>query len=795
MYELNTGYNWEMIRGNGRIDGQGGQVGGQGTEVNDGVSGVPDFSTIINNDHRGCTYKEFLACNLKEYDGKGGAIVYIHWIKKMESVQDMSGCRDNQKVKYTSGLFVGKALTWWNFQIHTRSREAAVSLSWEDFKTLTREKFCLSNEMQKLEIELWNHAMVGAGQAAYTDRFHEFPRLVPHLVTPENKRIKRYVYGLAPQIRGMVATTKSTTIQKVMQIAGTLTDEAIRNRSIKKNPEKRGSGGEPSKDRNGRDDNKRTRTGNAIATTTNHVRRENTGTEPKYTTCNFYHPPEAPCRTCLNCNRPGHLAKDCRVMSRNVNPVNARNPAAAHGACFECGGTDHYKSPCPRLNRAQGPGVSHPNQPLDIVGGQGHGNNNNQACGRAFMLGAEEALQNPNIVTGIEPSDLGFSYKIKIASEQLVEIDKHRWIELFSDYDCKIRYHPSKANVVADALSRKERVKPKRIRSINMTLQSSIKSKIITALKEASDDSAGLQRGLDEMIERRSDGALYYLDRIWVPLKGDVRTMIMDEAHKSKFYVHLGSNKMYYDLRDRIAMDFVTKLLRTSSGHDTIWVIMDRLTKSAYFLPMREDYKMDRFWQIMQEALGTKLDMSTAYHPQTDEVREGQLISPELVQETTEKISQIMDRLKVSPWKGVVHFRKKGTLAPRFVGPFEIIRRIGPVAYRLRLLEELNGVYDTFHVLNLKKCLADPTLQIPLDEIQVDAKLNFMEEPVQILEREFKNLKRSRIAIVKVRWNSKRGPEFTWTKIHVGKANNSVVKISEELVVPTRFFYLINSAR
>nr|GFA95232.1 putative reverse transcriptase domain-containing protein [Tanacetum cinerariifolium] len=107
---------------------------------------------------------------------------------------------------------------------------------------------------------------------------------------------------------------------------------------------------------------------------------------------------------------------------------------------------------------------------------------------------------------------------------------------------------------------------------------------------------------------------------------------------------------------------------------------------------------------------------------------------------------------------------KKGKLAPRFVGPFEIIKKVGPVAYQLDLHEELNGVHDTFHVSNLKKCLADPTLQVPLDEIQVDAKLNFVEEPIEILEREFKKLKRSRITIVKVWWNSKRGPEFTWER-------------------------------
>ena len=174
------------------------------------------------------------------------------------------------------------------------------------------------------------------------------------------------------------------------------------------------------------------------------------------------------------------------------------------------------------------------------------------------------------------------------------------------------------------------------------------------------------------------------------------------------------------------------------------------------------------------------------------EVGEGQLIGPDIVLETTEKISQIKERLKtardrqksyadkrrkplefnvgdhvmlkVSPWKGVVRFGKKGKLAPRFVGPFEITERIGKVAYRLRLPDELSAVHDTFHVSNLKKCLADPTLQVPLDEISVDDKLNFVEEPVEILEREVKKLKRSRIPIVKVRWNSKRGPEFTWER-------------------------------
>ncbi|GJS27100.1 putative reverse transcriptase domain-containing protein [Tanacetum coccineum] len=347
-----------------------------------------------------------------------------------------------------------------------------------------------------------------------------------------------------------------------------------------------------------------------------------------------------------------------------------------------------------------------------------------------------------------------------------------------------------KANVVADALSRKERIKPKRIKAMNMTLQSSIKDMILAAQKEASDESVGLQRGLDELIKCGSDRALYYLDRIWVPWKGDVRTLIINEDHKLLYSIHPEANKMYYDLKDiywwpgmkkdiGVYVSICLTCLKVKAEHQRPSGLLQQpeilewklarlyLNEIAarHGMPISIISDCDsrftsRFWQTMKEALGTRLDdvhlplveflYNNSYHSSVRcapfealcgrkyrspimwvEVREGQLIRPELMQETTEKISQIKDRLK-AVHDCVVRFGKNGKLAPRFVRPFEITKRIGPVAYKLRLSEELNDVRDMFHVSNLKNYFADPTLKIPMDEIWVDAKLNFMEERVEI---------------------------------------------------------------
>ncbi|GJT37304.1 putative reverse transcriptase domain-containing protein [Tanacetum coccineum] len=308
---------------------------------------------------------------------------------------------------------------------------------------------------------------------------------------------------------------------------------------------------------------------------------------------------------------------------------------------------------------------------------------------------------------------------------------------------------------------------------------------------------------------------------------------------------------------ENITMNFITKLPKTTSDQDTIWVIVDQLTKSTHFFTNegnRLNGEVDEI--ILEGTLGTQLDMNTAYHPQKDgqsertiqmledmlracvmdfekgcdkhlpliefsynnsyhtsikaapfealygckfrspicwaKVGDAQLTGPEIIRETTEKIIQIKHRLqascdrqrgyadkrrkplefqvgdkvmlKVSPWKGVIRFGKRGKLNPHYIGPFKILGKVRTIAYRLELPEKLSCVHSTFHVSNLKKCLSDEPVAIPLDEIHVDDKLNFIEELIEIMDREVKRLKQSRIPIVKVHWNSKRGPEYIWER-------------------------------
>ncbi|KAI3797402.1 hypothetical protein L1987_32659 [Smallanthus sonchifolius] len=449
---------------------------------------------------------------------------------------------------------------------------------------------------------------------------------------------------------------------------------------------------------------------------------------------------------------------------------------------------------------------------------------------------------------------------------------QRRWLELLKDYDCEILYHPGKANVVADALSRKEQSDPIRIKACQLIIMPDLMNEISKAQDEAllernikRERIVGQQGNLDANVY----GVRTRFGRMWIPKIGELRAKILEEAHKSRYSIHPGTNKMYQDLKkeywwpgmkndvteyvnkcltcslvkaehqkpcgkmqplpipewkwEEITMDFITKLPRTAKGNDTIWVIVDRLTKSAHFLPIRETYSSEKLAEIFIKEIVSRHGMplsivsdrdtrfTSSYHSTIGmppfemlygrrcrtpvcwgEIGQKDFASLEVVKATSEKFDQIKARmkaakdrqksyadkrrmdlefqigdmvlLKVSPWKGIIRFRKRGKLSPRFIGPFKILARVGQVAYRLDLPVELSGIHPTFHVSHLRKCLADDTAHIPYDEIEVDNSLNYVEEPIAILDRAKKRLHNKSIPLVKVQWKHRKGSEATWEK-------------------------------
>ncbi|GJX84362.1 putative reverse transcriptase domain-containing protein [Tanacetum coccineum] len=301
-----------------------------------------------------------------------------------------------------------------------------------------------------------------------------------------------------------------------------------------------------------------------------------------------------------------------------------------------------------------------------------------------------------------------------ILNQKELNIRQRHWLELLSDYDCEIRYLPGKANVT-------EARKPENIKNEDVG----------GMFIENAENPEAIRT---EKLEPRADGTLCLNGRSWLPCYGDLRTVIMHESYKSKYSIHPGSDKMYQDMK---------KLYW--------WPNMkaDIATYVSKCLTCAKIKVASTFWRSLQNALGTNLDMSTAYHPQTDGQSERTIqtledmlracvidFGKELIQETTEKIIQIKQRMQAARDRQKSYADLKRKQWNSNSGD-KVLGKVGEVAYKLELPEELSRVHNTFH---------------------------FMEEPVKIVDREVKRLKQSRIPLIKVRWNSKRGPEFTWER-------------------------------
>ncbi|GJX89271.1 hypothetical protein Tco_0341285 [Tanacetum coccineum] len=301
-----------------------------------------------------------------------------------------------------------------------------------------------------------------------------------------------------------------------------------------------------------------------------------------------------------------------------------------------------------------------------------------------------------------------------------------RWLKLHSDYDCEIHYHSGKANVVADTLSRKKQIIPLRVRALVMTIGLDLAKQII---------EAQIEEQKPENIKNEDVRGVGCHD-MWPNVKADIATHVSRcltcatvKAEHQRPSGLLVQPEIPQWKWDNITMDFVMKLPNSSQ-------------------------------EIVQETTGKIVHIKQRIQA----TRDRQKSYTDLKRKLMEFQVGDSDMLKVSPWKGVVRFGKRGKLNPRYVRPFKVLEKVGAISYKLELPKELSKVLNTFHVSNLKKCHANEPLAIPLDGLHIDDKLYLVEEPVVIIDHDIKRLKQSRIPIVKGRWNSRRGPEFTWER-------------------------------
>ncbi|GKA34058.1 putative reverse transcriptase domain-containing protein [Tanacetum coccineum] len=757
---------------------------------------------------RECTYQDFMKCKPLYFKGTEGVVELTQWFERMETVFRISNCSVENQIKFSTCTLLAGALTWWNSHVMTVTHDVAYSMTWVDLrKKMTDKGIEMATEMMDKRVrtiaerqakteEVWentsrnnlnqhNNKIGGNTGRAYTAGLGHFKKECPRMKNNKGNRGNQARNDRAPvKIVGSFLPTRQVEFQ-IDLVPGAAPVARAPYRLAPSEMERRYCATLKKLS-----DKELYKTSSYLGAIVLFVKRK-TGIRMcidyrelnKLTVKNRYPLPRIDDLFDQLQGSSVYSKIDLRSGYHQLRVREEDIPKTAFRKLVYYGLITNFKlcrlkeelyakfSKCefwiPKVQflghviDSEGIHVdpakiesikdwTSPKSPTEIRQFLG-------PCGYSGEGWALLLMQREIVISYVSRTrQLKIhekNYRLMILN--LVQYQKElnmrqcRWLELLSDYDCDIRYHPGKANVVADALSRKEETPPLRTEAQK---PDNIKSEDVRGMLI---ENAKFPKAIREQkLEPRADGTLCLNGRScvyllldmkklywWPNMKADIATYVSKcltcakvKAEHQRPSGLLVQPKIPEWKWDNITMDFVTKLPKTSQGYDTIWVIVDRLTKSAIFTPIRETDPLDKlariylkevvarhgipvsiicdrdprfasnFWRSLQNALGTNLDMSTAYHPQTDGQSERHSNSSE-------------DMLRAC----AIDLE---------------MEKVGEVAYKLELPEELSRVHNTFHVSNLKKCHADEPLAVPLDGLNLDDKLHFVEEPVEIVGRE-----------------------------------------------------------
>nr|GEY25609.1 putative reverse transcriptase domain-containing protein [Tanacetum cinerariifolium] len=685
---------------------------------------------------RECFYSEFLKYKPLDFKGTKGFIELTRWFEKIESVFSISNCTASNQVKFTTCTLQDDAHTWWNSHVKTTTPEAAYAMTWATLKKKMTCKYCPRGKIKKIETEMWNLKCKGIKVKTmyevieFTTELMEDKTRAYAECQANNKRkapVRVYVVGNVGANPDNIVADKSNKKQlkdvPIVQDFSEVFPEDLPGLLLTRQVEFQIDlipGVAP------------------VA----RVAYRLASSSPWGAPVLFVKKKDGSFRMCIDYRELNKLTVKNRYPLLRIDDLFDQLQGSSIYSKIDLRSGYHQL----RVREADIPKTAFRTRAKDFItycaaSHKGLGDVLMQREKVISYASRKLKIYEKNYTThDLELGAVVFTLKIwrhylygtkctvftdhkslqHIIDQKELNMRQRRWLELLSDYDCKIHYHLGKANVVADALSRKEWIKPLRVRALVMTIEKFRKEKL----------------------EPRTDGTLCFNNRSWLPCYGDLRTLIMHESHKLKYSVHLGSDKMYQDLKQlywwpNMKADIATYII-TRHGIP-ISIISDRDPRFG-----------TNFWRAFQKALGTRLDMSIAYHLETD----GQ---------SERTIQTLEDMLRAcvidfgNGWERhlpLVEFLYNNNYhASIKAAPFEALygrKYQSPVCWA-----ELSRVHNTFYVSNLKKCLSDEQLVIPLDELHIDDQLPFVEKPVEIMDREIKRLRQSRILTIKVRWNSK----------------------------------------